>query len=135
MLSSALSGLIMSDLQFGTLPTPPQGLNFIAVIQPSLNILLIGTISSSMLVPITIVLFVFSTPPLRRKPIFILNALSLFVGIVQGALIIYGQVSLLSAIMQDYTLSFLLYSTPLCSRGPWPILTLFPFLSYHFSLH
>ena len=83
----------MSNLQFGALPTPPPGLNFIAVMEPSLNILLIGAILSSMLVPIIIVLFVFSNPALRRKPIFIFNALSLFVGIIHGILIIYGQVS------------------------------------------
>ena len=39
-----------------------------------------------MLVPITVILFFFSTPALRRKPIFILNVMSILLGFTEGVL-------------------------------------------------
>ena len=71
---------------------PPPGLNYVAAIGPSLTFLLISTICTSMLVPITVVLFLFSTPALRRRPIFIFNVLSLAGGFGMGILGAYGQV-------------------------------------------
>ena len=84
----------MSEISFspGSIPTPPPGLNYIAIIQPSLNFLVIATLFSAMLVPILVALFLFSTPSLRTKPIFILNVISVLFGMVQGTLAIYGQV-------------------------------------------
>lgn len=72
---------------------PPAGLNFVAAIEPSLNLLMIGTVWSSFLVPIAIALFFFSTPALRRRPVFILNVVSVACGLVLGALNIYNEVS------------------------------------------
>ncbi len=71
---------------------PPPGMNYIAAIEPSLNFLLIGAISSSFLVPIAIALFFLSTPALRKRPVFILNVISIMLGLCQGALGIYNQV-------------------------------------------
>lgn len=53
-------------------------------IRPSLGFILVGTIFSSMLIPILVVLFYFSTPNLRKQPIFIANVISILLGIVLG---------------------------------------------------
>ncbi|EJF60337.1 hypothetical protein DICSQDRAFT_147987 [Dichomitus squalens LYAD-421 SS1] len=81
----------MSNLQSGSLPSPPPGFTPIAVIRPSLHVLLIGTILPAMLVPILIILFVFSTPDLRRKPVFMFNVIVIMLGIAIGIFHIYGQ--------------------------------------------
>ncbi|KAG7093929.1 hypothetical protein E1B28_007564 [Marasmius oreades] len=67
-------------------PPPPEGLAYLAAIRPSLNLLMIGTVFTSLLVPIAVALFVFSTPSLRRKPIFILNVIAVLLGIAEGIL-------------------------------------------------
>ena len=81
-------------------PPPPPGLNYVAAIIPSLTFLLISTICAAMLVPITIVLFTFSNPTLRRTPLFILNTLSLASGLVLGMLSGYNQVGLLVGVLR-----------------------------------
>ena len=73
-------------------PPPPPGTNYVAAIKPSLNLLMIGTVWTSFLIPITIALFFFSTPDIRRRPVFILNLVSIALGLVQGAVNIYNQV-------------------------------------------
>ncbi|KAJ7278118.1 hypothetical protein C8J57DRAFT_1060122 [Mycena rebaudengoi] len=78
-------------------PPPPPGLNYIAAIKPSLTLLLIGTVWSSMLIPLLIVLLVFSTPGLRRQPLFILNLVAVLVGIILGIMIIYMEVTAIIA--------------------------------------
>ena len=45
-----------------------------------------------MLIPIGIALFFFSTPTQRMRPVFILNAVSVAAGMVQGVLSVYNQV-------------------------------------------
>ncbi|TFK37705.1 hypothetical protein BDQ12DRAFT_569585, partial [Crucibulum laeve] len=70
-------------------PPPPPGLNYIAAIQPSFNMLMIGTSFSAALIPLLIVLFFFSTKALRRMPIFILNVISILLGISMGILNVY----------------------------------------------
>ena len=55
--------------------------------------LLIVTIGSSIIVPILVSLFFFSTSVLRRKPIFIINVLSILSGIGMGVANIYIAVS------------------------------------------
>ena len=76
----------MSSPSFISPPPPPPGLNYIAIIKPSLTFLVIGCICTAMLVPITVILFFFSTPSLRRKPIFILNVMSILLGFTEGVL-------------------------------------------------
>ena len=67
-------------------PPPPPGLNYIAAIRPSLINLLINTSWSALLVPLLCILFVFSDDKLRRRPIFLINFISILVGIVLGAI-------------------------------------------------
>ncbi|KAJ6613934.1 hypothetical protein B0H10DRAFT_2269227 [Mycena sp. CBHHK59/15] len=80
----------MSEVAAGFLPPPPPpGLNYIAAIKPSLTLLMIGTVWSSMLIPLLIVLLLFSNSSLRRQPLFIMNVISVFAGIVLGIMNIY----------------------------------------------
>lgn len=65
---------------------PPEGLAYIAAIRPSLNLLMIGTVWTAVLVPIAIALLLFSTSELRRKPIFIFNLIAILLGIAEGVL-------------------------------------------------
>lgn len=62
-------------------PPPPLGLNYIAAIQPSLIFLMIGTAWGGILLPLLVALFFFSTKDSRRRPIFILNVLSIALGL------------------------------------------------------
>ncbi|KAJ7593784.1 hypothetical protein C8J56DRAFT_884557 [Mycena floridula] len=66
------------------IPIPPEGVAFLAVARPSLILLLIGTIWTSMLVPLIVALLFFSTRDLRRKPIFILNLIAISLGFAVG---------------------------------------------------
>ncbi|RPD72760.1 hypothetical protein L226DRAFT_572871 [Lentinus tigrinus ALCF2SS1-7] len=61
------------------------------LIQPSLNLLLIGTTLSSSLVPIFVALLFFSTRRTRRRPTFILNVLMILLGLTLGAVNGYNQ--------------------------------------------
>ncbi|KAF7348984.1 hypothetical protein MVEN_01419400 [Mycena venus] len=64
-----------------SLPVPPPGTLWLAEIGPALNFLMIGATMGSALICMLLALFFFSTPSLRRKPVFILNALGLILGI------------------------------------------------------
>ncbi|KAI0669089.1 hypothetical protein C8Q78DRAFT_958983, partial [Trametes maxima] len=72
-------------------PPPPPGLNYVAAIRPSLDLLLIGTVWSAFLVPVAIALFFFSTPFTRRQPVFVMNVLAILFGLTEGAVNIYNQ--------------------------------------------
>ncbi|KAG9220254.1 hypothetical protein CCMSSC00406_0006319 [Pleurotus cornucopiae] len=63
---------------------PPIVTLYIDNISPYLNFIMIGTAWSSSLVPLFVILFYFSTPALRLQPIFIMNVLSVTMGIVLG---------------------------------------------------
>ena len=63
---------------------PPPGLNYVAAIEPSVSLLLVGTIGASMLVPVAAVLFSFSTRSIRRRPVFILNVVGIALGLMSG---------------------------------------------------
>lgn len=54
---------------------------FLQAIRPAMGLLLVVTILASMLIPLLITLFYLSDPPMRRKPIFILNGFSIVLGI------------------------------------------------------
>ncbi|KAF7330963.1 hypothetical protein MVEN_02436200 [Mycena venus] len=64
----------------------PPGWTFIALIEPFLNLLIIGTVFSSALVPLLCVLLLLSTPKVRRQPIFIMNLFAVIAGIFTGAM-------------------------------------------------
>ncbi|KAJ7449180.1 hypothetical protein FB451DRAFT_1287754 [Mycena latifolia] len=70
-------------------PPPPPGLNYIAAIKPSLTLLMIGTVWSSMLIPLLIALVFFSNRTLRRQPLFIMNLISVLAGITLGIMNVY----------------------------------------------
>ena len=71
-------------------PLPPSIHKLLA---GNVNLLVVETVFPTLLVPITIGLFVFSTPKLRRKPVFILNIVAMVLGLVLGGISIYTQVS------------------------------------------
>ncbi|RDX48915.1 hypothetical protein OH76DRAFT_1404104 [Lentinus brumalis] len=66
----------------------PSTVNY--TVDPALNLLLIGTVWSSFLVPIAIALFFFSDARMRRQPIFILNTCAIGLGLAVGAINIYN---------------------------------------------
>lgn len=74
--SSALPGAIPSELVTAIID------GFSAAIRPSVGFVLIGSIFAGTLIPIILALFYFSTPITRKKPVFILNVLSLLLGII-----------------------------------------------------
>ena len=74
-------------------PPPPPGLNYIAALQPSITFLMIGTTFAGILLPLLVALFHFSTKNTRRKPIFILNVISITLGLVLGIYNAYIEVS------------------------------------------
>ncbi|PFH45064.1 hypothetical protein AMATHDRAFT_10086 [Amanita thiersii Skay4041] len=73
-----------SELTHIQIPSPPPGLNYLWVINPSLSILMTELVGISILLPLLVILFFFSTKQLRRKPIFILNVVSILLGISMG---------------------------------------------------
>ncbi len=81
----------------------PSTVNY--TVDPALNLLLIGTVWSSFLVPIAIALFFFSDARMRRQPIFILNTCAIGLGLAVGAINIYNIVSV------DFTLNRVMAKT------------------------
>lgn len=65
---------------------PPDIIAFVSASTPTLKNLTISAVWLGVSIPLLIVLFFFSTEKLRRKPIFILNAISISVGIIMGLL-------------------------------------------------
>ncbi|KAL4260993.1 hypothetical protein AB1N83_009027 [Pleurotus pulmonarius] len=63
---------------------PPILSLYIAGISPFINFIMIGIAWSAALVPLLVMLFYFSTLSLRRQPIFIMNAVSVAMGIALG---------------------------------------------------
>ncbi|KAF9262886.1 hypothetical protein L218DRAFT_866394 [Marasmius fiardii PR-910] len=57
---------------------------FVVVITPSVRLLMLVTAWAAALVPLLVLLFWMSTPAIRRQPIFIMNVLTVTVGIVIG---------------------------------------------------
>ncbi|KAF9049304.1 hypothetical protein BDZ89DRAFT_1108257 [Hymenopellis radicata] len=101
-------------------PPPPPGTNYIASIEPSLNMLLIGATWSSVLVPLLIALFLFSTPSLRRSVVFNLNVLSILLGIAFGILNYYVDVT--AIISPDHPVSQATYIAESVLIGSIPFL-------------
>ncbi|KAI0713046.1 hypothetical protein C8T65DRAFT_739099 [Cerioporus squamosus] len=71
--------------------TTPQSMDPALGLRPEegLRLLLIGAVWSSFLIPVVILLFYFSDSPVRRRPIFLFNILSIILGLVEGAVIIH----------------------------------------------
>ncbi|PFH46552.1 hypothetical protein AMATHDRAFT_154538 [Amanita thiersii Skay4041] len=64
------------------IPPPPSGLKYPWIIKPSLSIMIIELVGTSILLPSLVILFFFSTKEL--KPIFILNVISILLGMSLG---------------------------------------------------
>ncbi|KIJ57602.1 hypothetical protein HYDPIDRAFT_104062, partial [Hydnomerulius pinastri MD-312] len=64
------------------IPPPPPGMNYLAVIDESLPFLMIGATMGAVLFAMLLALMFFSTPSMRLKPIFILNVITVWLGIV-----------------------------------------------------
>jgi hypothetical protein len=67
-------------------PPPPAGMNYIAAIKPSLTFIMVVTPLGSILVPIIVMLFVFSTAKSRSQWVFQLNVLACCLGIAEAIL-------------------------------------------------
>ena len=65
-----------------------------------LHLLLIGTVFSSFLIPVVVILFYFSDSFLRRRPVFLLNLSGVLLGLVEGAVTIHTFVSHFSQVTQ-----------------------------------
>ncbi|KAJ7765511.1 hypothetical protein DFH07DRAFT_737759 [Mycena maculata] len=61
-------------------PLLPPGLTYLAALPPSINMLMIGTVGSTLLVPMFVALLAFSSREMKRKPVFILNIISISAG-------------------------------------------------------
>ncbi|KAM5531173.1 hypothetical protein V8D89_015143 [Ganoderma adspersum] len=83
---------------------------------PGLKMLLIATVFSSFLVPSAVVLFVFSTPALRRRPHFILNLCAIALGLTQGIMFIY--VTTMEFQLEPPSPTLISVMTALCIVGP-----------------
>ncbi|TFK83631.1 hypothetical protein K466DRAFT_254741 [Polyporus arcularius HHB13444] len=57
--------------------------------EEGLSLLLIGTVWSSFLIPVVVLLFHFSDSPFRRRPVFLFNTFSVILGLVEVAVIIH----------------------------------------------
>ncbi|KAJ6556837.1 hypothetical protein DFH09DRAFT_1164581 [Mycena vulgaris] len=66
---------------------------FVNAIRLAITFILIATVFGSMLLPLLILLFALSTPDARRRPIFILNVLSVSLGIIAAGLVIHLMVN------------------------------------------
>ena len=77
-------------LSEASLPPIPPAIQ--ALLSANVNLLVVDTVFPTLLVPIAIGLFLFSTPELRRKPIFILNVVAILLGLIFGSIAIYSQV-------------------------------------------
>ncbi|KAJ7019184.1 hypothetical protein C8F04DRAFT_1276553 [Mycena alexandri] len=64
-----------------SIPGPPPGTVWRAAVGPALNFIMIAATMGSALIAMLLALFFFSTPSLRRKPVFILNVAGLILGI------------------------------------------------------
>jgi uncharacterized membrane protein YccC len=68
-------------------PPPPPVTNYLAVIKPPLDGILIGHTFTIILIPLLIALFYFSTASSRKHPIFILNVVTLMLALAVGGLL------------------------------------------------
>ncbi|KAH7886417.1 hypothetical protein F5I97DRAFT_1937263 [Phlebopus sp. FC_14] len=71
---------------------PPAGTNFIAVITAGMPFLLTGATMGSIHLAMLFALLFFSTPHMRRTPMFILNVVALLLGITNAIINIYIEI-------------------------------------------
>ncbi len=71
-------------------PPPPASFNYLAVIRPSLKLMLLCSAWSADLVPLLFALFLFFSRSLRRMQIFMLNIVSIIMELALGVLAYYN---------------------------------------------
>lgn len=76
----AISGIDLSPL---TLPPALQ-----AQFDGAIDLVIVETVFPTLLIPIAVCLFMFTNPEIRRKPIFVLNVMSIMLGLVFGGITI-----------------------------------------------
>ncbi|OBZ67917.1 hypothetical protein A0H81_12149 [Grifola frondosa] len=101
-----------------TISIPPPGTNFIAVIQPSVTYLMIGTTSGTILVSMLLALFFFSTRSMRHQPIFLANIIAICFGLTLSLFNGYVEIrALLSPADPIHAATFVAYAV-INSIGP-----------------
>lgn len=60
------------------------------------TLLIVETVFPTLLIPLAICLFMFTKPEIQRKPVFVLNVLSIMFGLVFGGIAIASVVSIAS---------------------------------------
>jgi len=80
--------IIMSTSSF----LPPPGTNWIEALRPAVTFMLIGATMGSVMVVMLLALLFFSTPSLRKTPIFLLNVVVILLGLCGAIINIYEEV-------------------------------------------
>ena len=88
---------VIPDIMSDSTPIPPadvplEGLGPVATPASATDMLIIVTFFAGLLAPVTILLLFFSTPELRRRPVFFLNVLAITATFVFSGLMIYSLV-------------------------------------------
>ncbi|KAK7453541.1 hypothetical protein VKT23_011821 [Stygiomarasmius scandens] len=71
---------------------PPPGTNWIEALRPAVTFMLIGATMGSVMVVMLLALLFFSTPSLRKTPIFLLNVIVILLGLCGAIINIYEEV-------------------------------------------
>ncbi|KAF9467439.1 hypothetical protein BDZ94DRAFT_1280433 [Collybia nuda] len=85
-----------------SIPPPPPGFTYIALVTPCLKLLMIGAVWAAALVPLLVQLLFLSNSNVRRQPIFLMNAFSVTMGIVVGIMNIKIYATLILAPADDF---------------------------------
>ena len=109
-------------------PIPPAIQKLLAA---NVNLLVVETVFPTLLIPITIGLFVFSTPELRRKPVFILNIVAIILGLILGGVSVYTQVSRIRKSCLSSPSELIYLQTAAASGIPAPI----EYITVHTTLY
>ena len=79
-------------------PPPPPGTNYLAAIAPSVHDLMVGHTFLMIIFTLFIAMLYFSSPPSRKKPIFLFTAATVVLALASGILLDYRAVRLSSII-------------------------------------
>ncbi len=80
---------LLVDLSSISLPPALQ-----AEFDGAVDLLIVETVFPTLLIPLAICLFMFTKPEIQRKPVFVLNVLSIMLGLVFGGIAVATVVSL-----------------------------------------
>ncbi|KAJ7479296.1 hypothetical protein FB451DRAFT_1241185 [Mycena latifolia] len=112
----------MSDSSSQPIPTALVGPiidGYAHAMRPAVAFILIATAFGSLLIPLMILLFALSTPQTRRKPIFILNVLSVGLGILTAALAAHQSIQSILSSFKPVPIAETLVYLILFQWTPW----------------